>query len=286
AFLYLIVGTIGLYLGWRLANSGDDAAQGSAAESPFNVAELPEGSEPDPLPASEEPSPLLLGRTDARPQKGGPGLPGFVPETSSLFTGKKDPAKAVVDPAAKAEREFLRKHDATMQAYQERVLKPLSDKYYKKYPIVRQVDAAFSRIEKLMGLRRRYEKDRNAYAWARDVASIPEVQKTALKFAAKPEVWKVGIEMSMEALRNPPPKPIQDEMKRFITSDEKMTEFVGNFSQSLIPYAGRMVSQSVPAGTDLTQLKDLAGSLVPGAAAYKPAKSAPPPQTNKQGRRS
>ena len=75
-------------------------------------------------------------------------------------------------------------------------------------------------------------------------------------------------------------------MKRFITSDEKMTEFVGNFSQSLIPYAGRMVSQSVPAGTDLTQLKDLAGSLVPGAAAYKPAKSAPPPQTNKQGRRS
>ncbi|MEK7744921.1 MAG: hypothetical protein AAB578_11085, partial [Elusimicrobiota bacterium] len=152
--------------------------------------------------------------------------------------------------------------------------------------IVRQVDAAFSRIEKLMGLRRRYEKDRNAYAWARDVASIPEVQKTALKFAAKPEVWKVGIEMSMEALRNPPPKPIQDEMKRFITSDEKMTEFVGNFSQSLIPYAGRMVSQSVPAGTDLTQLKDLAGSLVPGAAAYKPAKSAPPPQTNKQGRRS
>ncbi|MEK9146301.1 MAG: hypothetical protein AAB339_11895, partial [Elusimicrobiota bacterium] len=217
---------------------------------------------------------------------GGGGRAGFVPETSNLFTGKKTPSKAAADPAAKAEQEFLRKHDATMQAYQERVLKPLSDKYYKKYPIVRQVDAAFSRIEKLMGLRRRYEKDRNAYAWARDVASIPEVQKTALKFAAKPEVWKVGIEMSMEALRHPPPKPIQDEMKRFITSDEKMTEFVGNFSQSLIHYAGRMVSQSVPAGTDLTQLKDLAGSLVPGAAAYKPAKNAPPPQTNKQGRRS
>lgn len=281
-FLLIVLPLLGAgaYFGYRVAFQSDDVQQGSEAYNAFNVPDAPASEERQP--ASEQTSPVAAGQAAARPQKGGPGLAGFVPETSPLFTGKKG-GKEAADPASKAEQEFIRKYDAAVLGYQERVLKPLSDKYYKKYAIVRQVDSAFARLGRLMDLRRQYEKDRNAYKWARGVASLPEVRKTALQFASKPEVWKVGTEMALEALRSPPPKPIQDEMKRFITSDDKMTEFVGDFSQQLIPHAGRMVSQAIPAGTDLTQLKDLAASLVPGAGAA--AKGASLPQNNKQGKR-
>jgi len=257
---------------WVLVSPKQDETP-AAASSAFNLPEAPK-PESRPTPAAGTLGPNSGPRTGAVGPSGGPGLAGFVPESSSIFV--KKPQFAAPDRAG--EQEFLKRYDPVLLKYQERVLAPLTDKYWKKSPIVREVDSEFTKLDRYMALTAQYGKDRDAYKWARGVIALPEVRKAVMKYALNPEVWKVGMQMSLEALKNPPPKPIYDEMQRFLTADKDMSSFVGDFSIQLVPHMGQMAMQAATPGMDMGPLQSLASRLAPENVKQAMAAQPPPPR--------
>jgi hypothetical protein len=193
----------------------------------------------------------------ARKSGSSSGLGGYVAEKNKLY----QPAAGEMSERER-EKEFVRKYDHLVEAEQRR-LTEISQRWYKKSAVVRKVDAEFAKMPRYMKLKAQYEKDRNMHNWARDVMKLPEVRRAILKHAKDPKVWQVAIGMSTEALKNPPPKKIQDEMMRFLTKDKGMTEWIGTFTKAVVPSLGKTITQAVPPGTDLKGLSKL-GSAISG----------------------
>ncbi|HAH05872.1 MAG TPA: hypothetical protein DCM05_04970 [Elusimicrobia bacterium] len=240
---------------WYIISPKQDETP-AATYNAFNLPEAPK-NEAKPAAAPDAASP-----TDSQAPAGpgpGPGLAGFVPEGSGIFVRPKGGL-----PTTNAgEQDFLKKHDAQLKEYQGRVLSPLCQKYYKKSPIVREVDAAFGKLPRYMALVDQYNKDRDAYKWARGVIGLPEVRKTMMKYSTNVEVWKVAVQMSLEALKTPPPKPIYDEAQRFMTGDKQMAKYVGDFAMDVVPLMGTMMTRAIPPGTDIKPLQGLVTQLAP-----------------------
>ncbi|MFA6433258.1 MAG: hypothetical protein WCW52_01040 [Elusimicrobiales bacterium] len=165
----------------------------------------------------------------------------------------------------KAEADFLRKHDRELRAYQT-YLRRLGLKYRAKYPALRRLDADFGKMDRYMALKRRYETDRNAYNWARGTIALPEVRGKILSASANPEIMKAMIEISLEALRNPPPSSIYNEILRFLSSDKRAAPFVGDMSMKLVGNMTAAIPYAATPGMDLTPLTKLEQQISAGAA--------------------
>jgi len=229
----------------------------TATPNAFNLPEAPKANIPPPAVEPAKPDPDLVASQLGHAERPATGLP--LPEPRPPF-----PAPKAAAPAGRAgEQEFLKKHGAQLLGYQKDVLSPIGRKYRRKVPIVLEVDRAFGRLPRYMELVKQYRQDGDAYKWARGVIVLPEVRKTIMHYALTPEVWKVGMQMSLEAMKNPPPKPIYDETQRFMTTDPQMSEFVGEFSMQILPMMSRMLAQAVTPGTDLSPLQNLASQLAP-----------------------
>ena len=162
------------------------------------------------------------------------------------------------------EADFLRKNDPELKRYQT-YLRNLGQKYWNKYPIVRKVDSDFAKMDRYMALKGQYEQDRDAYKWARGVMALPEVREKLLGYMANPEVMTAGIGMALEALKNPPPTPILEEMLRFITTDQQASNYVAGMSDQAAANMGTVMPYIASSGLDLTPLQKIGMQISSGS---------------------
>ena len=184
---------------------------------------------------------------------GGSGLAGLVPEDKAMYGGEPKSADAA---QRETELAFMRKYDPIIQGELKR-LRGIGQKYYREYPIVKEVDRAFAKLPHYMALKRQYAKDRDFYKWSRATFNLPEFRQMVRKYSTNPEVWKVGVMASLEALKHPPPKPVYNEILRVMTSDKDVKGPVGDFAQQILPDLGNMITKSIPPGMDLGPLQNL-----------------------------
>lgn len=249
---------IGLFLYWMVGRKTAvvDETESVEAQS-FNVDEVPAEPEPQfaalPTGAGAGPS----GGPSASAQPKGPGLSGFVPEKDGMFY--KDPA-AQKEEARAREKAFIAKYDKDIRATQEK-LGVITKRYYKNEKIVREVDAAFGKLPRYMALKRQYEQDRDAYAFVRGAVGLKEVRQTVYKYATNVDVWRVTLGMMTEGLKQKPPPPVYNEIKRFMTDDTKVAGFVTDLTGYMMPRMGKILPQVIKPGQDVKPLQDLAKEL-------------------------
>ncbi|MBI5208714.1 MAG: hypothetical protein HY927_01925 [Elusimicrobia bacterium] len=144
------------------------------------------------------------------------------------------PAPVLAAPSGNRAREkaFLAQHDGEIRQCQDR-LRELGMRYHAKSALVRQIDAEFAGMDRYMALKKRYEADRDAYAWARDTIALPEVRQTIRKYVTKPEAWSVFSDIMIEALKEPPPKAVYDEMRNFVKRDPSVTDYASELTQAI-----------------------------------------------------
>lgn len=210
-------------------------------------------------------------------QRDGPLPAGFVPEAPAPAA----PPKKREEPAPLLQSrgpDFNRMIDAELKR-----LTLITRRYYKESPKVREVDKAFGSLPRYMAVRKRYLEQHDAYAFAHDALALPEVRQTVKKYASDPNVWRVTLSMMREALKEKPPKPLYDEMKRFFTQDKQTVEFAAELSAEVMPRMGKLLPQIVKPGEDLKPLQDLAKDLHVGKEGLSvrpglgPVKGQPPP---------
>jgi hypothetical protein len=156
------------------------------------------------------------------------------------------------------EKQFLARNDGAVLAYQQR-LNEIGMRYYKKYPVVRQVDSDFASLPRYMAVMRRYQADRDAYQWARDTAALPEVRDTIKKYLARPEAWGVAADMALDALKQRPPPALYQEVARVVTEEPAVRELVKNVEADVQP--NLTVGVMALAGKDLTPLQGVIKDL-------------------------
>lgn len=189
----------------------------------------------------------------------GMGEPGVTP-------GYRDPnAPQAVSPSRRdEEREFLKRYGRALRDYQQRLTR-ITDRYYEQSAAVREVDREFGKLDRYMSVKRRYERDGDAFQFAREAISLPEVRGLIKKYVSNAEVWKAAIAMASEALKDaPPPTPILNEMKRFMAGDQTMSSFVEDFAKDANNNVGLIV-QTATSGADLRPILSMAQQLSPGA---------------------
>lgn len=254
---------IGLFLYWMVGRKTAVVEETEAVEAnSFNVAEVPQD---EPTQAAAVPANYVSpaeAEAKARERASGPGLSGFVAEKDGMFY--KDP-KAKEDEERQRERDFIAKHDGTIRATQQK-LNVITRRYYKKEKIVRDVDAAFGKLPRYMALKEQYNKDRDAYAFVRGAVGLKEVRQTVYKYATNVDVWRVTIGMMTEGLKQKPPPPVYNEVKRFMADDVKVAGFVTDLTGYMMPRMGGILPQVVKPGQDIKPLQDLAKELNLGGA--------------------
>lgn len=250
--LIVLVAIGGSAVGVLIYQAGQSREKRAVDTRGFDIAQAPPSA---PSPAAE------AAPRAARPAAGTEML--RVP-IGELPTGRPRAVPAVPDAAREREKEFLRKYDGAIRDHQGR-LGAITQNYYKTHPIVRQVDAEFGKLPRYMEVLGRYRKDRDAYQFARDAIALPEVRGLVSKYLSKPEAWKAGLGMISEALRQPPPKPISEEMKRFFTGDKAMSSYVEAFGQEVASNVPAMIS-GLPPNADMQAISRLAREIAPQAA--------------------
>ncbi|MBI4675971.1 MAG: hypothetical protein HY748_00110 [Elusimicrobia bacterium] len=180
------------------------------------------------------------------------------PAGVTLPSASEAAATAAGQPDRAREKGFMARHGAEFRGVEARMAE-IGARYHRTRPIVREVDAAFGRLPDYMALKRRYEKDRDPYQFARDAISLPEVRRTIRKYMARPEAWGVAADMALEGLRDPPPKPIYDEVKRFLREDSTMKKA----GDSIAEEAAANVTVGMPAlvGKDIRPVQNLLAEL-------------------------
>ena len=163
------------------------------------------------------------------------------------------------------EAAFLRKHDGEIKRYQA-YLARLGRKYRAQYPALRQLDSDFAKMDRYMALKDQYDSDRDAYKWARGAIALPEVRKEILKASANPEVMKGLIGLALEALKNPPPDSLHDEILRFLSSDKQAAPYVDDMSMDVVQNLTMILPSAVTPGMDLTPIKKIGNEISAGRA--------------------
>ncbi|MBI5241658.1 MAG: hypothetical protein HY926_14390 [Elusimicrobia bacterium] len=158
------------------------------------------------------------------------------------------------------EKQFLVQYDELIRKYQER-LSAIGLRYREKNPVVRQVDEDFGKLNRYMAVKRRYEADRDLYQWARDTAALPEVRTTIRKYLSNPEAWKVAIDMSLEALKQPPPAPIYKEVQRMMLTDPALIDITKDIGDEATKNVGPAVVSMATSGKDIGPLKQVVADL-------------------------
>ncbi|MDD5657647.1 MAG: hypothetical protein PHF00_10395 [Elusimicrobia bacterium] len=191
--------------------------------------------------------------SQAEPQASAPA------DSTNLFAENKPaPAAPAAAPESDRERRFIAKYDGLIRKYQQR-LHTIVMRYQKKHPVCKEVDATFASMDRYMAIKKRYESDRNFYRWARDTAALPEVRAAVSKYLRRPEAWKVAVDMSMEAVKEPLPAPIYQEFVHGLATDPAMLDF----SEFLAGGIRNNLGVAIPAlvGKDITALQPMMRDL-------------------------
>lgn len=171
-------------------------------------------------------------------------------------------AQAGITDAQKAhEQEFLRKHDAEIRNYQA-YLDALGNKY--KNAEVAKMDAEFAAMDRFMALKSQYAKDRDAYKWARGVIALPEVREAVLRYSSNAQVMGALMGAALEALKNPPPAAIYQEMLSFLGGDSQVAPYVQELAGGAAGNVAGTLPYALPPGTDITPLTNLGTQIAGG----------------------
>ena len=160
------------------------------------------------------------------------------------------------DATTASEHAFLRKYGPAVKKYQD-YLTALGERYIKKYPIARQIDSDFAKMDRYMALKRQFDSDRDAYKWARGVMALPEVRSKLISYSSNPEAIKVALSVVSEVLSNPPPQPIYDEVLRFVGTDEKAAAYVSEMTLQTMGNVSSVIPALAASGVDLAPLAQI-----------------------------
>jgi hypothetical protein len=166
-------------------------------------------------------------------------------------------------PSTGSQREidFIRTHAREIREYQIR-LNILGMKYISKYPALRRMDSDFAKMGRYMALKRQFDKDLNAYNFARGMTALPEVRAAIIRYSANPDVVLAIVSAAMEAVKNPPPQAIQDEIANFFAENPNTTTYVNDILVQAVGNAMPTIS-SLP-GKDLATLQKIGGGVMGG----------------------
>ncbi len=160
------------------------------------------------------------------------------------------------------EADFIRTHAVEIMDYQAR-LNILGLKYMAKYPALRRMDADFAKMGRYMKLKKQFEKDLDAYSFARGMTALPEVRAAIIRYSANPEVVMGLMAAALEAVKNPPPQAIQAEVANFFAENPIATSYVNDVLVQAMGNAMPTIS-SIP-GQDLATLQKIGSGVLGGS---------------------
>ncbi|MDE2038573.1 MAG: hypothetical protein KGO96_03540 [Elusimicrobia bacterium] len=242
---------------WLFGSSRDSAVPMRGIDL-SHVRSLPQAAaSPRPsMPAAAMPQPASPAPVAA------PGLAGFSRRPAGAAGQTSAPS---APPSLRVEEQaFLARHGAELAAYETK-LGRITDRYYRQYPVVRQVNQEFGAMPRYMAIKRRFDRDGDPFQFARDAIALPEVRAEISRRMADPQAWRAALGMIFDALREaPPPAVIYKEAQHFMTQDPGVQQYLGQVSgdiQKNIPNA----LAGMPPGADVSRLAAMAQSLAPSA---------------------
>jgi hypothetical protein len=245
-------------------------AEGAAppADSAFNLDDVPveEAKEQPPAYVSHFERELK-----ARQMRSGEaGLVGLVPEDRGKPKAKPEAGQGPRLDAAQAERErqLLAKYKSVL-IRQDQAIYRMTHGYYKKYALVREVNAHFGRknMPRYMALIDQYTKDRNPFALWRGAVALPEFREGVKKYIRSPEALRLGLKMLADGLELKPPKPLIEEGIRFSTHDNDVSRFMSkDFMPEILPRLPQALLDSQISEDSRRTSSGLAGQVAAPAA--------------------
>lgn len=232
-----------LFFGFWAGSKGPEHVSSSG----FDLSHVSASARPSVSGARDEvrssPAPVIGGVAEA-PAVGVVGRP--TPSASAPGSGSAPAAPAASSPAPLAGREresaFLARHGAALKQYHARMA-GIALRYRKTHKVVAEVDMAFAAMPRYMEVKKRFDRQRDPYAFARDALALPEVRAEVSKRLKEPAVWSAALGMVTATLKEaPPPKAFYDEALSFLTGDPAVSEHVERFTQEAASQAPAMAS--------------------------------------------
>ncbi len=244
---------VGVYYYWRGQN-----APPTYSTAGFDVSQVE--SQPEAAPTYAPPPPRQVPASSPAPILGA----GFSVSSNNRAAAPKFVKNAPPPEQLKAEQEWLKRYGGMLYGYN-RGLRTITRRHYQSSPVVREVDKAFGAMPRYMAVRDRYMKEGNPFAFARDSLALPEVRSEIAKRMTDPRVWKESVTMILETLRSdPPPAVLYQEMKRFMTKDPTMVDYLPEFTGQVTRNVGTAM-QGIPQGADLGPLQKVMHDVAPPA---------------------
>ncbi|HVE14054.1 MAG TPA: hypothetical protein VNI01_11710 [Elusimicrobiota bacterium] len=245
AFFLAVIGA-SLWAWWRFGIRGE-REDSPIGRTGFDLAQAPR---PD-APLSPSPSD---GGSPRSPSVYSSDLPGIVRESRGTSRADAD---------AERERKFAEDHATDIQSQRNRIT-TVGDKYKKKYPVVDKLVKEIRSSPRLRALKEQYKKDKNLHNWIRGAVALPEVKDMVRRYSADPAMWRAGIGMGVEVLRNPPPAAVYTELLHTLMIDPVASKPFSEMFTMVLTQLPTQAMSAVTPGTNLTPLLGLAGDLSPG----------------------
>jgi hypothetical protein len=161
---------------------------------------------------------------------------------------------AAVPPAELARRKaFLAKNDGTIQKCREK-FNAIILRHWKASPVLREVDAELAGLNRLTALKRQYNQDHDVYSLARGCVALPELRELAQKYKARPEIWALGVQLSLDFLKATP-EPIYKEVIRTVMADPELRKATNNVVEESAPHLPGAMTALISKGEDIGPLK-------------------------------
>lgn len=163
------------------------------------------------------------------------------------------------------EKEMMRRFAPIVSSQYSR-MSGIIGRYKRKYPVIGHYHADLQSIAEYRAVEREYWKDKDLYKWARKTFRLKSVRDHVWKYAKKSEMWQAGMLITLDFLKNPPPKPLYDEAKRVMGSDPGLQDFYTDFWSMLLQNVGTITSgEGLPPGTDMSPLQRFITDMSPSA---------------------
>ena len=183
--------------------------------------------------------------------------------------GATRPAEGPMTPQRVKEQQFLGRYGNDLAHYEGK-LNRITMRYYRQDPVVREVDRAFGSMPKYMAVKHRYDQNHDPFQFVRDSVALPEVRAEIAKRMKDPRVWRASLGMIFDAMRDPPPAPIYNAAKDFVTKDGQVSDYMNGFTNDV--FANMPTNQNVlPPNADMGVLWKLVNDIKPDAAAMSSA---------------
>jgi hypothetical protein len=248
-----------LFFGFWAGSKGPEHVSSSG----FDLSSVSASARPAVPGAREEvrssPAPVIGGVAEA-PAVGIAGRP--TPSASQAEGGARAPAAAAdaaPEPLEGREREraFLARHGAALKRYHARMA-GIALRYRKTHKAVAEVDMAFAAMPRYMEVKKRFDRERDPFAFARDALALPEVRAEVSKRLKEPAVWSAALGMITATLKEaPPPKEFYDEALSFMTGDPDVSGHVERFTSEAASQAPAMASALPKDPAELAALQKL-----------------------------